>query len=74
MSGELHIYRADDQPATRFKIDVSDAIRPHWVQQRKRKQLPAFCCGKLRYAANLIVHVYYDGIYYFCKKGRGCKA
>lgn len=69
----VHIYRADDQPATRFRMDVSSNTKPHIMRFPKRKLLWCRTCRKRRIAANLIAHVYYDDILFFCKHGFGCK-
>jgi len=31
-------------------------------------------CDRRRIAANLIAHAYYDGTYFYCRRGTGCKA
>jgi len=68
----LHIYRAKDQPATRYVVDY-DPIKPFTIRNPKRRTLRAHCCRKRRIAANLIARVYYDGTYFFCRKGKGCR-
>lgn len=72
----FHIYRAKDQSATRYAIALLK--RNHWVKNPPNRLLSTSCCkvrGKLawRPAKNLIAHVYYDGTYFFCRKGKGCK-
>ena len=71
--GNIHIYRAKDQPATRYWVGFSetDGI---WIRHKSRSRCRCFKCKKLRWAKNMIAHVYYDGVYYFCKAGKGCKA
>jgi hypothetical protein len=71
----FHIYRAVDQPATRYAIALLD--RNHWVKNPPNRLLPTSCCKVRRKPArrpakNLIAHVYYDGTYFFCRKGKGC--
>ena len=68
----VHVFRAKDQPATRYVVDMGDGDR-FTMRCRRRTQLPAFCCKQRRYAANLIAHAYYDGTYFFCRQGKGCK-
>lgn len=68
----VHIYRAASQPATRFLVDFGDDLR-HWFTYRKRSLVWCMCCKRKRWAANAVVQVYYDGNYYFCRKGHGCK-
>ena len=68
----VHIFRARDQSATNFVIDV-DGLPPKRLRTPRNRLLWTMCCDKRRPAKNLIVHVYYDGIYYFCKAGKGCK-
>jgi hypothetical protein len=72
----VHIYRAKDQPATRFKVvlDMPSGTRTMWLKNADRCPIRCFKCRKRRWAVNMIVHVYYDGSYYFCRKGKGCKA
>lgn len=76
----LHIYRAKDQPATRYWVDLSTwkngriTRNGFWVRCKRRALRYCHKCGKQRWAAYLTVHCYYDGTYYFCQKGKGCKA
>jgi hypothetical protein len=64
----MHIFRAPDQPATKFKTEFG-------VIRNAPRSL-AFCvnCHKRRWVKNMRVQVYYDGIRYFCSPGHGCKA
>lgn len=64
-----HIYRANAQPATRWRPPFDDAPT---FRNSPRKQLRCFTCGRRRYARNLTVHAYCDGVYFFCRAG-GCK-
>ena len=68
----LHIYRASDQPATRHRVDLGD-LGARWFTYPAHKRFWTHCCDQRRYAKNLIIHVYYDGSYFFCKTGKGCK-
>ena len=34
--------------------------------------LPTFCCRRRRPAKNLDVKVFYDGVYVYCRAGKGC--
>lgn len=67
----LHIFRARDQRATRYIDDVMGVN--HYVTNPANRLFWAYCCDKRRPAKNLTVHVYYDGTYYFCAAGTGCK-
>ena len=67
----LHIFRARDQPATRYKVDFGNFSTT--IQNRRRTQIWARCCKRKRWATYLVAHVYYDGIWYYCRRGRGCK-
>jgi hypothetical protein len=71
----VHIFRAKDQPATRYSVtlDMPKGPETMWFVCRRRKLFFCFKCKQRRWAGNLTAHVYYDGIYYFCKKGKGCK-
>lgn len=68
----LHIFRANDQEAVRHRVHIGD-LKPRWCTIPPYKRLWAFCCAERRLAKNLIIHVYYDGDYFFCKAGMGCK-
>ena len=76
MTGDLHIYRAPAQPATRWRDDAAvryGAPRRYWRHTNPpNRLLPTFCCGKRRPAKNLIVQVYYDAIVFRCPAGKGC--
>ncbi|HEY6965840.1 MAG TPA: hypothetical protein VI229_00100 [Burkholderiales bacterium] len=73
MSTGLHIYRASDQPATRYVVDVSEGIKPFTIRNSPKRCLYAMCCRRRRVAANLIAHVYYDATMFFCRQDKGCK-
>jgi len=68
----LHLYRAGEQPATRYRVGLNTRS-PFWVTCHPRTQLWAMCCKRRRYARGLVVQVYYDAIYQWCKPGHGCK-
>jgi len=61
----IHIYRAEAQPATRWRPAWEDAPM---IRNNPRKQLRCFTCGRRRYARNLTVHAYYDGVYFYCRR------
>lgn len=67
----MHVFSAEPQPATRFVVVAGD--RRHWITNPARRQLFAACCKRSRIAKNLVAHVYYDGTWLYCKKGKGCK-
>jgi len=67
----IHVFRANDQPATRFAIDLGGTRL--WTRFRRRTPLPCFKCKRRRWAANLVAHVYYDGTYFYCRPGKGCR-
>lgn len=70
---EVHIYRAEREPATRF-----NAGRPigqeHFIEYKPNHLLTCRTCLRRRPAKNLIAQVYYDGTYFFCAKGKGCNS
>lgn len=68
----VHVYWREHQPATRFVVEAGE--HRHTFQYRRRATAQASCCGKRRWLAYLTVQVYYDGHYYWCRDGRGCKA
>lgn len=67
----LHIHRARFQPATCYRVGGIEEA--HWVEHPARRTLRTFCCRRKRIAANLNVQSYYDGDYFTCKPGTGCK-
>ena len=64
----IHIYRAVDQPATRFELDVSNEDEPIIIEYPPYKLLHCYSCGRLMAAKDLIAHAYYDGTYFFCRE------
>lgn len=72
----LHIYRANDQPATRYKLvlDMPSGTKTIWMRSKQRTLFYCRMCRKKRWAGNLIAHVYYDGTWFYCRPGKGCKA
>lgn len=68
---EVHVYSATKQNATRYTVALLDHV--FIVQNRRRCRIRCCRCKKLRWAAYLHVQVYYDGSYYSCKPGRGCR-
>lgn len=69
----LHVYKARAQPATRYRVSLG-ATRGIVVRHKPRTPIRCFTCRKRRWAANLVVNVYYDGVYYFCADGKGHRA
>lgn len=68
----IHIHRARFQPATRYRIGgIEEAI---WIRHPKRRTLRTVCCRTHRIAGNLRVQSHYDGDYFTCRPGAGCKA
>jgi hypothetical protein len=68
----IHIFTANRQPATRYVVHVGD--HRFTMRCRRRTQIRCFSCGRHRWAAYLTAQVYYDGVYFHCKAGHGCKA
>lgn len=67
----IHVYAAKRQPATRFRVDLDG--RGIWIRSPARRPMFARCCKRMRIARNLLVQVYYDGVYASCRPGKGCK-
>ena len=68
ISDKVHIYRADDQPATRFELPAFDVgKKPHVITNKPGRLLQCGSCYRKRRAKNMIAHAYYDGINYFCR-------
>lgn len=67
----IHVYAAKRQPATRYLVDLG-RVRT-WIRCPERRPMFARCCKRMRIARNLLVQVYYDGVYASCKPGKGCK-
>ena len=70
--GEVHIYTAPKQPATRW-VD-SNLDPPRVIEWPAHRLVFAYCCGKRRLAKNCVVQSYYDGVYIWCAPERGCNA
>lgn len=68
---KVHIYTAKLQPATRFKDDTG--ARTFWIRNPGNRLKLTACCHERRPAKNLLVQVYYDRNYFWCKEGKGCK-
>lgn len=67
----VHIYRAADQPATRW-VDYN-LDKPHVFKLKPQALVWCGCCYKQRMAKNCIVHQYYDCTLFWCAQGKGCK-
>ena len=76
---QLHIHVAMSQPATRYRVDLSTIVagevkpRGFWCKNPGGRLLFAMCCKKRRPAKNLVAHSYYDGTWFYCRPGKGCK-
>lgn len=68
---DIHLYSAEAQPATRFRVDLSD--RPHHVTFSPHRTLLTVCCRRRRQAKNLLVKAYYDTWHFYCRPGTGCR-
>ena len=68
----IGLFRARKQPATRFR-DIYHSGRGPLVRNPPNRLFLCRKCYKQRPAKNLIVQVYYDGIYYWCARRKGCK-
>jgi hypothetical protein len=63
----VHIYTANDQPATDY---LDHNIEPPMrFTNPSRRRLYCWECERGRWAMNLVVHVYYDSTRFFCKEG-----
>jgi len=67
-----HIFRADTQPATRYRIDIGGWSL--WLRNPRRRLIYAACCRRRRIARNLSVRAYYDDHRFTCVDGKGCKS
>jgi hypothetical protein len=67
----VHVFRAPNQPATRYFI----AFGSHrsWVRIQRRALVHCLKCSRRRWAQNCVVQVYYDSVRYFCRPGKGCE-
>lgn len=75
---QVHIYRANSYPATRYfdpyaGYEGSEFVGK-WVTRRKRELVVTACCGQRRWRGNCRIQIYYDGVHVWCKTERGCKA
>ncbi len=76
VTNTIHVYKAKDQPATKFVTIVQTPFMKHrvWTRYKARMLLPCHLCHKFRWAMNMYAQVYYDGVYFRCATGKGCKA
>jgi hypothetical protein len=72
-TNQIHFYMASHQPAHRFFIYFEGTSR-HWVKRSKRSLVSTKCCDVKRWAGNCWAQAYYDGVYFFCRKGHGCRS
>jgi hypothetical protein len=68
----LHLYTRPHQPATQITVHVFDEA-PKTFRYRRRDVARASCCKARRWMGYLTVQVYYDGWYFWCRPGRGCR-
>ena len=79
----LHIFDRPRQPAIRWLdyVNVPMTKRGVVVTWSRRRfvhtnkpgtLLPTFCCRRRRPARNLDVKAFYDGVYVYCRSGKGC--
>jgi len=67
----LQVYTAPTQPATHWTdTHCGKAVE---MRLRPRKLIYTRCCHKRRIAKNCVVQSYYDGLYFWCAPGKGCK-
>lgn len=69
-----HLYTAKHQPATRYRVFFDTNKRgKRWIITHKPRA-HGWCrkCRRGRWYANLTVQVYYDGLRFWCRKGKGC--
>lgn len=67
MTTYVHIYRANEQPATRWKIDMGPGKRPLVVKNAPGRLLQCSHCYRIRRARNMVAYVYYDSTDYVCR-------
>jgi hypothetical protein len=61
----LHIFRANCQPLTSYAIEIGERS-PLRLRNHPRKQFECDQCWRKRWAKNLVIQVYYDGVYIWC--------
>ncbi len=67
----IHIYTAALQPYTNY---IDRTFDPPWECSTPGGRLVyCECCGKRRFARDVVVQCYYDGRRLWCAPGRGCK-
>ena len=66
----IHIYTAAMQPYTKY---VDNTFDPPWECSTPGGRLVyCECCGKRRFARDVVVQCYYDGRRLWCAPERGC--
>lgn len=67
----LHIYAAAMQPLTSYADSSFDP--PMLFTTPAGRLVYCECCGKRRFARDVVVQCFYDGHRLWCAPGRGCK-
>ena len=68
----IHLYTAKSQPAVNFINETVEGDPMRFTFPSRR----LFCCqrcGRPRWAKNLSVQVFYDGVRFFCTDKTKCK-
>ena len=66
----IHIYTASMQPYTQYTDHTFD---PPWECSTPGGRLVyCECCNKRRFARDVVVQCFYDGLRLWCAPGRGC--
>jgi len=72
---DVHIFTTKFQPAMRYTVNVClDPDDSFVVKNPPRRLFWCFRCGRRRWAQNMVVQVYYDGCYFWCRDTAACKA
>jgi hypothetical protein len=67
----VHLYTTKNQPATYYRFSWGSGFVT--MLNPPRRLLRCQKCNKRRWAAHCVVQTYYDGTYYWCAPGHGCK-
>lgn len=64
----VHIYRAKQQPATRWELDMGEGREPLVVTNKPGRLLQCSHCWRKRRARDMAAYVYYDSTDYVCRE------
>lgn len=68
---DVHIYSASPQRATKYIDNCSE--HTFTFENGPMTSIPTACCYRWMWAKDCVAQVFYDGTYFYCADGKGCK-